>query len=150
MYEVAVLEAGSPAALKRWMDDHKYQYPKGMDKACQDYVNDGWCFVAVKTKVGQKKLVDPRPGQRGVDPNLPSGASFDGHVQAMGFRFKVDKMVVPMRLSTFNEGDLHNIVYILTDTPCRIDKIPTEFVKRQIAIRQSNNSTGASILTGQN
>src|SRR5262245_2530593 len=31
MYEAAVLEAGSAKALKRWMDDHGYKYPAGMD-----------------------------------------------------------------------------------------------------------------------
>ena len=40
MYEVAVLEAGSAKALKKWMDDHGYKYPKGMDKACEDYVKN--------------------------------------------------------------------------------------------------------------
>jgi hypothetical protein len=132
MYEVAVLEAGSAKALQRWMDDHGYKYPKGMDKACEDYVKIGWCFVAVKTKVSGKKAVDPKPGMRSVKTGLPAGASFDGHVQAMGFRFKSDRLVVPMRLSTFNEGDLHNIVYVLTDQPQKIRSVPEEYVVRQI------------------
>jgi hypothetical protein len=132
MYEVAVLEAGSPKALSKWMADHGYKYPKGMDAACGDYVESGWCFVAVKTKVGQKKGVDPRPGMRKVNSKLPAGATFDGHVQAMGFRFKVDELVVPMRLSTFNDGDLRNIVYILSDKPSKIRSIPEEYVVRQI------------------
>ena len=132
MYEVAVLEAGSAKALKKWMDDHGYKYPKGMDKACEDYVKIGWCFVAVKTKVSGKKAVDPKPGQRNVKAGLPKGASFDGHVQAMGFRFKTKRLVVPMRLSTFNEGDLHNIVYVLADKPQKIRSIPEEYVVRQI------------------
>ena len=88
MYEVAVLEAGSAAALKLWMDQHGYQYPKGMDKVCGEYIDQEWCFVAVKTKVGQKKGVDPRPGQRTVQSELPPRSVFDGHVQGMGFRFK--------------------------------------------------------------
>src|SRR5438876_303343 len=46
MYEAAVLEAGSAAALKRWMDDHGYKYPAGMDAVCEEYVKLGWCFVA--------------------------------------------------------------------------------------------------------
>ena len=132
MYEVTVLEAGSAKALKLWMDDHDYVYPKGMDGACEDYVKLGWCFVAVKTKVAQKKGVDPKPGMRKVNPKLPDKSSFDGHVQAMGFRFKVDEMVVPMRLSTFNEGDLRNVVYILSDEPMKIQSIPEEYVVRQI------------------
>ena len=82
MYEIAVLEAGSAAALSRWLDDHGYVYPDGMDEPCNDYVRDGWCFVAVKTRVGQKRGVDPKPGMRGVDSKLPEGASFDGNVQA--------------------------------------------------------------------
>ena len=83
MYEVAVLEAGSAKALNKWMTDHGYKYPNGMDKACEDYVKIGWCFVAVKSKVSSKKAVSPKPGMRAVKTGLPVGASFDGHVQAM-------------------------------------------------------------------
>jgi len=133
MYEVAVLEAGSAAALKRWMDQHGYKYPQGMDKPCEEYVQAGWCFVAVKTKVGQKKGVDPAPGQRNVNSKLPAGSTFDGHVQAMGFRFRTKELVVPMRLSAFNDGKLRNIVYLLTDKPQRIKSIPEEYVVRQIS-----------------
>ena len=133
MYEVAVLEAGSAAALKRWMDDHGYVYPKGMDDVCEEYVEEGWCFVAVKTKVGQKDGVDPKPAQRNVNSKLPDGSVFDGNVQGMGFRFKSDELVVPMRLSAFNAGELHNIVYIVTDKPQKIRSIPEEYVVRQVS-----------------
>jgi len=132
MYEVAVLEAGSAAALKRWMDQHGYQYPAGMDDVCDEYIADRWCFVAVKTKVGQKEGVDPRPAQRDVDSKLPDGSVFDGNVQAMGFRFRTDELVVPMRLSAFNAGELRNIVYLLSDKPQKIRAIPEEYVVRQI------------------
>ena len=136
MYEVAVLEAGSAAALKNWMDKHGYKYPDGMDEVCEEYVEDRWCFVAVKTKVGQKDGVDPRPAQRDVNSKLPDGSTFDGHVQAMGFRFETDELVVPMRLSAFNEGELRNIVYLLTDSPKKSSSIPEEYVVRQISGEQ--------------
>ncbi|MEK6234872.1 MAG: DUF2330 domain-containing protein, partial [Planctomycetales bacterium] len=133
MYEVVVLEAGSAAALKKWMAEHKFKYPEGMDTVCEEYVEDGWCFVAVKSKVGQKQGADPQPGQRRVDTKLPSGSNFDGHVQGMGFRFKTDELVVPMRLSAFNDGDLRNIVYLVTDGPKKIRSIPEEYVARQLS-----------------
>ncbi len=136
MYEVAVLEAGSAAALKKWMDNNGYQYPDGMDKVTNDYVDIGWCFVAVKTKVGQKSGVNPKPGQRRVKPELPDGSVFDGNVQGMGFRFKSDHLVVPMRLSAFNKGDLRNVVYLLTDGPRKIRAIPEEYVVRQVSGKQ--------------
>ncbi len=133
MYEVAVLEAGSSAALKKWMDKNGFKYPKGMDKVCDEYIEIKWCFVAVKTKVNQSDGVQPRAGQRKVSPNLPSGSTFDGHVQGMGFRFKTDELVVPMRLSAFNEGETRNIVYLLSDSPKKIRAIPEEYVQRQLS-----------------
>ena len=132
MYEVAVLQAGSPKALKRWMEENKYKYPDGMDKVTLEYIRMDWCFVAVKTKVGDKGAVDPVPGQRRINPNLPKGSVFDGSVQGMGFRFKSDELVVPMRLSAFNEGELRNVVYLLTDDPKKIRSIPEEYVVRQV------------------
>lgn len=132
MYEVAVLEAGSAQALSKWMKKHGYRYPDGMDAACEDYVNSGWCFVAVKTRVAVKRNVDPKPGMRKVSEGLPAGSTFDGHVQAMGFRFHTRQPVIPMRLSTFNAGDLHNIVYLLTSSPARLKYVPSAFVRRQV------------------
>ncbi len=132
MYEVAVLEAGSAKALKRWMDDHGYKYPAGMDAVCEEYIALGWCFVAEKAKVGGKANLDPKPRMKDVDTKLPTGSTFDGHVQAMAFRFKTDKLILPMRLSAYNEGTMHNIVYLLTDGPRKIRSIPEEYVVRQL------------------
>ena len=132
MYQVAVLEAGSPKALQVWMSDNGYQYPVGMDAVAQDYVNDRWCFVAVKARVGPESGIAPKPGMRGVDPSLPAGSAFDGHVQGMGFRFATKKAVVPMRLSVFNGADPRNVVYILTDQPVRIAGVPLSTVVRQV------------------
>ena len=132
MYEIAVLEAGSAAALKGWMDDHGFRFPNGMEKTCGDYIEQEWCFVAVKTRVGEKAGIQPRAGMRKANPQKPKGAKFKGKVQAMGFRFRSEKLEVPMRLSTFNGGDTHNIVYLLADQPMRISNLPKNLVKRQI------------------
>ena len=43
-----------------------------------------------------------------------------------------EELVVPMRLSAFNEGELRNIVYLLTDGPRKIRAIPEEYVVRQV------------------
>lgn len=132
MYEVAVLSAGSAQALKKWLEENEFQYPEGMDDVTEEYVQARWCFVAVKTKVGTKGGADPVAGQRKVNTQLPDGSVFDGHVQGMGFRFPAEQLVVPMRLSAFNEGDLRNVVYLMTDGPRRIRNIPEEYVVRQV------------------
>ncbi|MEE8143125.1 MAG: DUF2330 domain-containing protein, partial [Planctomycetota bacterium] len=132
MYQVAVLATTDPLALKHWMETRGYAYPNGMDGVCQEYMDAGWCFVAVKANVGNKSAVEPRPGMRGADPTLPPDAIFEGAVQAMGFRFRIETPVVPMRLSAFNAGELHNIVYILSDQPSRIVQLPNAMVRCQI------------------
>ena len=132
MYQVAVLEAGSPKALQGWMADNSYQYPAGMDATVQDYVDSRWFFVAIKAKVGAADGVNPAPGMRSASAARPTGSSFDGHVQGMGFRFRTDEPVVPMRLSVFNGEDPQNVVYMFTDDPVRMDDIPKDLVVRQV------------------
>ena len=132
MYEVAVLEAGSPKALERWMADNDYRYPEGMDDVVGDYVNDRWCFVAIKAKVGGAEGATPHPGMREADTTRPKGSTFDGHVQGMAFRFWSDEPVLPMRLSVFNGEDPRNVVYALADQPVRIDGVDDSLVIRQV------------------
>jgi hypothetical protein len=50
----------------------------------------------------------------------------------MGFRFKVEAPVVPMRLSVFNGRDPHNVVYMLTDRPVKLAGVTEAMVKRQV------------------
>lgn len=133
MYTVVVLEAGSTEALKKWMDENGYRFPDGMEGTCEEYIGQGWQFVAVKAKVGAKPGVDAAPGKTRTDENLPEQAEWDGLGQGMAFRFKTPKLVVPMRLSTYNAGDTHNVVYLLSDQPMKIESIPPEFVVRQIS-----------------
>ena len=132
MYQVAVLQAGSSGALKKWMDKNGYKYPTGMDEVTNEYVAIQWCFVAVKATVGQAPGVEPKPGMRDVNPKLPDGASFDGYVQGMAFRFPTDEPVIPMRLSVFNGKDPRNIVYALTEKPVKINNISEDLVLRQV------------------
>jgi hypothetical protein len=140
MYQVAVLQAGSTEALAKWMEKHQYIYPDGMEKAVAHYVGEGWTFVAVRAKVGKKAGVTPKPGMKDTDAELPEDATFDGSVQAMGFRFRIDKPIVPMRLSSYNPGELFNIVYLLTDGPRKCEQLENTFVKEQITGEELYNN----------
>ena len=133
MYQVAVIEAGSAEALSNWMAENGYRYPEGMDDVANEYVADGWYFVAVKARVGSAGSVAPKPGMRAADPQLPAGASFDGHVQGMGFRFASTEPVIPMRLSVFNGEDAYNVVYMLSERPLRIDGLDESFVTARLS-----------------
>lgn len=132
LYEVAVLRAGSAGALSKWMDHHGFLYPEGMDAVCQEYVEEGWCFVAVRTRVVEASTTEPSPGMRRASPSRAPGSGFEGHVQAMGFRFETPKPVLPMRLSAHNPGPTRNRVFALLDHGVRILNLDPETVVRQI------------------
>jgi hypothetical protein len=145
MYEVAVLEAGSAKALDKWMTEHKFKYPAGMDAVVNDYVASKWCFVAVKTRIGPKAQTDPVPGMKNKPKTeKPPLASFDGYIQGMGFRFTTPKAVVPMRLATYNKADdRRQIVYVLTSEPVKFEGVPESRVVRQIdGAKLGRNVTG--------
>ncbi len=106
MYEVAVLEAGS-AAVSEKMDGRKrlqvsHRHGQSHRRLCRTLAG---VLSPSKPRSARKSGVDPQPGQRTVKPELPAGSVFDGNVQGMGFRFKSEKLVVPMRLSAFNDGE---------------------------------------------
>ncbi len=134
MYEVAVLQAGSPEALQRWMTENGFAYPEGMEEAVWGYVEARWCFVAIKARVGAGAAAVPYPGMRTADTGRPEGSTFDGFVQAMGFRFETPEPVVPMRLSVHNPTDEppRNVIYMLTDRPVAIADLDQELVVRQV------------------
>lgn len=140
MYQVAVLAAGSAAALQKWMRKNGYRYPQGMDNVANEYIADKWCFVAIKAMVGQAPGVEPKPGMQNVDSKRPAGSTFNGYVQGMAFRFHSKEPVIPMRLSVFNGEGPKNVVYALTDKPVRIHKVPTKTVVRQLSGKQLHNN----------
>ena len=132
MYELAVLEAGSSLALKKWMEERKFVFPDGAESVCDEYVTEGYCFVAVKARVAAKAGVSPKPGMKDVDDSLPKGAVFDGNTSALGFRFRSEKLMLPTRLATYNDGSTQNTFYVLTDEPIKGKDIPEKRVVRQV------------------
>jgi hypothetical protein len=134
MYEVAVLQAGSPEALQRWMTANDFAWPEGMEEPVWAYVEARWCFVAIKARVGAGDAAVPFPGMRDADTARPEGSSFDGFVQAMGFRFETDEAVLPMRLSVHNPAvePPRNVVYMLTDEAVAITDLSHDLVTRQV------------------
>ncbi|MEE9312513.1 MAG: DUF2330 domain-containing protein, partial [Planctomycetota bacterium] len=136
MYQVAVLQAGSAGALKSWMTEKCFVYPVGMEDVCNDYIKADWLFAAIKTRVSGKDRLEPTPGLKNVVPGKGRTDLFQGNVQGLAFRFKTDRLVVPMRLSSYNGSEARNVVYLLTDKPKAVNKIPLSRIKRQISGEQ--------------
>jgi hypothetical protein len=84
-YRAAVLSAGEGAALQQWLQGHGYATPADLGPVADEYARKGWSFVALKMNLERV------PGQavlRDVEP--------------LGLRFKAERLVFPLRISTLS------------------------------------------------
>lgn len=134
IYKAATLEAGSAAALIDWLDGNGYNHPPAMDAIAQEYVERGWVFVAVKVELTAHAGVDPVPGGREVEPGLPAGARVSGPIQAMGFRFHSEHLVLSARLASLNDrSQMTSRLYLLTDRAIRLAPLDDAFVREHVS-----------------
>ena len=75
-----VADAGSARALIEWLDGNGYRYPPAMGPICDEYVAQGWVFVAIKVDLSRKEGVEAQPGMERVAPSLPEGGVCTGPV----------------------------------------------------------------------
>ena len=89
-YDISVLEANDSGALVRWLNENNYYYPERSSYIFDSYINNKWYFTAVK-----------------IDASLigssVSNAIREGHMIPLQLKFKTDKIVYPMRISSAME-----------------------------------------------
>lgn len=86
-YDVAVLSAKEPDALAKWLNDNGYKYPEKYSYIFNDYINNGWFFVAAKI---QPQLT----GEADIEEELNSGTA-----TPLQLVFTSDNIVYPLRIS---------------------------------------------------
>ena len=71
-YEVAVLSAQDAGSLERWLKSHDYSIPAGKTGIIDEYIRQGWYFVAAKIDlrkpVGLQKVPGTAPNNTGPPP----------------------------------------------------------------------------------
>jgi hypothetical protein len=93
-YDVARLEAGDAAALDRWLADNDYELPPGAEPILDDYVEEGWRFVAIR---------------------LASEA--EGRLKPLSVSFPTTETIYPMRLDQLADGPIDITLWTLADGP---------------------------------
>jgi hypothetical protein len=66
-YEVAVLSARDAGSLQRWLKAHEYSVPLGKAGVVDEYIRQGWYFIAAKINLGK-----PVGVQRAADSSKKS------------------------------------------------------------------------------
>jgi hypothetical protein len=87
-YDVAVLSATDSGALTKWLSDNGYQYPEDSAYILNDYINNGWYFVAVK-------ISPEAAGATEITNGLESG-----HATPLKLEFASDAIIYPMKISS--------------------------------------------------
>lgn len=90
-YDVTRLRATRGDALQRWLDEHGYETPKRATTVLQQYVADGWSFVAVR---------------------LASGTETTAALRPLRISFPSRRLVYPMRLSAVSEQPVSVELYV--------------------------------------
>ena len=87
-YDVTVLSSTDNDSLTKWLNDNGYNFPTAASYILNDYINNGWYFVAMK--------IDPESlGWTDVEGQLRSG-----HATPVSLSFTTENIVYPMKISS--------------------------------------------------
>jgi len=85
--DLAVLTATDSQALANWLKDNGYQYPQESSWILNDYISNGWYFVAVKVSPESQNA-----------PDVVQGLA-EGHITPLKIVFQAQTPVFPLRIS---------------------------------------------------
>ncbi len=99
IYDATVLSAGSGRALDSWLKENDFSIPTGAPAVFQEYVDNGWVFVAMKIAVESDSTLSKQ---------LSSGT-----VQPIAFRFRSTAPIYPLKISSLIPGDTDVLLYVI-------------------------------------
>ena len=101
-YDVARLGAGDAAALETWLSDNGYTLPEGAEPILDEYVSQGWRFVAIRL-----------------------APESDGPLKPLAVGFETDEYVYPMKLEQLATEPVNLTLFTLADGPRQVDGLDT-------------------------
>jgi len=100
IYDAAVLAAPNGAALRRWLDAHRFHVPSAAFATFDEYAGRGWVFVAFRVAPAR------------VD-SATHAALAAGTLQPVRFRFRTDEPVFPLRVSAIGGRPSQVLLYVI-------------------------------------
>ncbi|WGW13215.1 DUF2330 domain-containing protein [Saxibacter everestensis] len=101
--QATTLAADDAAGLRRWLQDNRYPLDPAVAEGLDEYVADGWAFVAMK---------------------ISADAALDGEIDPVVLTFSSDQLVYPMRLSKAAKVDQRVRNYVIAEH--RVDREDAE------------------------
>lgn len=123
-YDVARLAADDAGALQAWLDTNGYSVPPAAAAILDDYVADGWSFVAVK-------LAQSAP---------------DGSLAPLRVSYRSDRVLYPMRLGVHSEQHGSVDLYVLAANRITAPTMTTRYAGPSAELDPAPSAELASLL----
>ena len=99
IYDVNVIESDSEKAILAWLNKNGFKYSDSDISVFKNYIEKKWCFVVARVKP-ETELIDI------IDSGL---------VAPLVLKFKTDKAIYPMALTSVIGKDTEVLIYTLTE-----------------------------------
>lgn len=96
-FEVTTLAASEAGALQRWLADHGYAFPEGLDSVLEPYVENGWYYAAAR-------LTPESQGQ-----------PLTGQLDPLWIKFQSDQIIYIMRTAAIVPNPFPLSLYVFAE-----------------------------------
>lgn len=100
IYNIRVVKSDEPDKLIEWLNENNFQFDESDREAFDDYIKGKWCFVVAQ-----------------IEASEDSGSwevIFEGLVAPLILKFKTDKAVYPLSLTSTVGQDAQILLYVLS------------------------------------
>lgn len=128
VYETAILSSNSSKSLQNWLKTHEFNISEEAKIILDDYINRKWLFAAFKIRTA-------------ID-SLELQKLKTGELQSISLKFKTDRPVYPMKISSINKGMTDLQIYTLSEGGLRLSpsgSLPQMLEQYEVAEWQKNN-----------
>ncbi|HWI57447.1 MAG TPA: DUF2330 domain-containing protein, partial [Bacillota bacterium] len=123
-YEVSVLSAQDAGSLQRWLQAHGYSFPEGKSEIVEDYIRQGWYFVAARIELNQglgfKRVPAPTAKEKqsaALDRKQLQSKLSSGELHPLLISFDTPRAVFPLKISAVGGKPSEVSLYLIAAQP---------------------------------
>ena len=120
-YEISILSARDSGALDHWLKAHDYNIPDGNAAIIDDYIRNGWYFIAAKIQLDRGvafKLVNNASPKASADTDtarkILKRQLSAGELHPLLISFDSPRCVFPLKISSINGKPAEISLYVLS------------------------------------
>jgi len=124
VYEVSILSAQDSGSLDRWLKAHDYNIPEGKAAIVDDYIRNGWYFIAAKIQLDRNvafKLVSsasPKASEEtGQARKILERKLAAGELHPLLISFDSPRCIFPLKISSVTGKPSEISLYVISHEP---------------------------------